>query len=255
MHLVVLWKENVNLQFSIIDLKDRAEDSFFEENWLNGFRNKIKNVNPLNIKELINYLDDLEITKKAFKNSLRDLKNDTKDILKKYNNFFCSSDEKSITFNIKKEDKNYYLRLEEIFCIDNENMLDREIAIEKSEDWIKKKLVNYDFEIRDNNNKVIYTANEHTEINLENFDVGIFYKELEKDIITLKNYNTQTLSFIEYKNKREIIPEILSRTEGTDSFLKEPTEKAVAAFSAILIEKNMLKLNPIGQYQKKLNLR
>ena len=58
--------------------------------------------------------------------------------------------------------------------------------------------------------------------------------------------------FRSYAQKREIIPEILSRTEGKDSLIKEPSDQAIAAFSTILIEKNMLGLDSIGQYQKKL---
>lgn len=257
MHLVVLWKENINLQLSIIDMKDRAEDSFFEERWLKKFKLKIKEINPINIKELINCLEDLEITKKAFKNSLKDFKNETNDILKKYDFCTVSNDEKSLTFNIDKKDKNrtYNLRLEEIFCIDNESMSDRNSAIEKSEEWIKNKLVQYDFEIRDKNQNILYSANEATEINNENPEVMNFINELEKDFKILKDYNNETISFLEYMKKREIIPEILSRTEGSDSFLKEPTEKSVAALSTILIEKNMLKLNSIGQYKKVYKLK
>lgn len=257
MHLVVLWKENINLQLSIIDLKDRAEDSFFEENWLTKFRTKIKMVNPINMKDLINCLDDLDITKKAFKNSLKDFKNDTNDILNKYDNFTCSNDEKNIIFTIieEKNNRHYHLRLEEVFCMDNESITNREVAIEKSEDWIKNHLVHYDFEVRDNNNQIIYTANEDTGINVENIEVLNFVKALEKDFKILKDYNQQTISFLEYTKKREIIPEILSRTEGMDSFIKDPTEKAVAALSTILIEKNMLKLNTIGQYQKRLKFK
>lgn len=252
MHLVVLWKENINLQLSIIDMKERAEDSFFEENWLKKFKIKIKEVNPINIKELLNCLEDLEITKKAFKNSLKDFKNETNDILKKYNTCSISHDEKSLTFSINKKQKNriYNLRLEEVFCIDNESINDRNSAINKSEEWIKNKLVQYDLEIRDGSKKIIYSANEETEINNKNSEVVSFINELEKDFKILTDYNNESISFLEYMKKREIIPEILSRTEGSDSFIKEPTDKAVAALSAILIEKNMLKLRNIGQYKK-----
>lgn len=255
MHLVILWKENVNLQLSIIDLKDRAEDSFFEESWINKFKLKIKEINPNNIQDLMFYLEDLDKTKKAFKNSLIDFKNETNDILSRYDNYICSDDEKSITYFIQTNDRQYKLKLEEVFCIDNESMDNRDLAIQNSEQWINKKLVNYDIEIRNNNNNVLYTANEDTEINSHNKEIIKLYQNLENDFKNLKQYNEQTISFLEYMKKREIIPEILSRTEGTDSFMKEPTEKAVAAFSTILVEKNMLKLNSIGQYKIKTKLK
>ena len=256
MHLIVLWKENINLQLSIIDFKERAEDSLFEDMWLKRLKFKIKEINPKNIKDLISSLEDLELTKKAFKNSLTDLKNDSNDILDKYDNFYCSHDEKSITFNINKyrENRRYTLRLEEVFCMDNEIIDDRDLAMQKSEEWIENKLVPYDFEIRDNEGDILYSTNEILGIQ-NNKEVSKFLEELKNDYTILKNYNEETVAFKQYMKKREIIPEILSRTEGVDSYLKEPTEKAVAAFSAILIEKNMLKLNPIGQYKKKLGLK
>lgn len=255
MNLIVLWKENINLQLSIIDFKERAEDSFLEERWLKKLKFKIQKINPSNIRELILSLDDLEKSKKAFINSLKDLKNESNNILEKYDHFYCSEDEKSITFRIDNFSKNrqYTLRLDEIFCMDNENIENRELAIKKSEEWILNNLVSYDFEIRDNKGNIIATANEVTGIPY-NKEITNFIKELENDFEILKNYNEQTISFKQYIKKRELIPEILSRTEGEDSYLKEPSEKAVAAFSAILIEKNVLKLNPIGQYKKRLGL-
>lgn len=255
MHLVVLWKENINFHLSIMDFKDRAEDNIFEENWLSRFKQKIHDVNPYNKTELLNHLHDLDKTKKAFKSSLKDLKNDTNDILKKYDDFYCSKDEKSILFFLDKGKINYRLRLEEIFCIDNERIEDREVAIQKSEEWINNGLVNFDLEIRDEKDNVLYTANENTGIDLDNQIINNFIKELEYDYQVLKDYNEKTIAFLEYMKKREIIPEILSRTDGKDSFIKAPSQDSVAAFSTILMEKNVLKLDTIGQYQKKLKLK
>ena len=83
MNLIILWKENINNQLSIIDFKDRLEDSFFEERWLKSLRHKINEKDLINKKDLLYYLDELDLIKKAFKNSLVDFKNDTNDILKK----------------------------------------------------------------------------------------------------------------------------------------------------------------------------
>lgn len=251
MNLIVLWKENINNQLSIVDFKDRLEDSLFEQRWLKNLRNKINKQDISNKKELIEYLDELDLIKKAFKNSLLDFKNETNDILGKYDYCYCSDDEKRLTFKIEENNKSYIMSLEEVFCIDNESIKDRNLAMQKSEEWIKNGLVHYDFEIRENNT-ILYSTNEQIDLDLNNFEVKEFIKNLEKDFKVLKDYNEQTIAFKKYAKKREIVPEILSRTEGTDSLLKEPTNKAIAAFSAILIEKNMLGLEPIGQYQKKL---
>lgn len=255
MNLVVLWKENINLHLSIMDFKDRAEDNIFEERWIRLFKEKIEEMNPFNKPDLLNYLNDLEKTKKAFKNSLKDLENETNNILKKYDNFNCSQDEKSILFMLNTGNIQYRLRLDEVFCVDNEAISDRELATQKSEEWIKNGLVSFDLEMRDKHDKVLYTANENTDIDLNNQFVINLKKDLETDYQILKDYNEKTVAFLEYMKKREIIPEILSRTEGKDSFLKNPSQQAVAAFSTILIEKNMLKLNTIGQYRKKYNLK
>lgn len=255
MHLIVLWKENINLHLSIMDLKDRAEDNMFEQNWLNSFKEKINQINPYNKNQLLNCLYELELTRKAFKTSLKELNNDSDNILKKYDNVYCSPDERSIIFKIKKEDLLYQLRLEEVFCIDNERIDNRDIAIEKSQEWIFNKLVNFDIEIRDKNNKIIFSANEITDIDNNNELIKIFKSELETDYKILKKYNNKSIAFIEYMKQREIIPEIISRTEGRDSFIKPPSENAIAAFSTILIEKDMLKLNTIGQYQNKYKLK
>jgi hypothetical protein len=251
MNLIVLWKENINNQLSIIDFKDRLEGSLFEERWLKNLRLKINEKNLSNKKELLSYLDELDLIKKAFKNSLKDFKNETNDILKKYDYCYCSDDEKKLTFKIEEDKKTYILSLEEVFCIDNESIKDRTLAIEKSEEWINKGLVNYDFEIR-NNNDIVYATNELLGIDLENIEVNNFLNQLKKDFQTLKDYNEQTIACKKYAEKREIVPEILSRTDGNDSLLKEPSDRAIAAFSAILIEKNMLGLDSIGQYQRKL---
>lgn len=255
MHLVVLWKENINLHLSIMDLKDRAEDNIFEDRWIEAFKEKIERINPFNKNHLLNHLYELELTKKAFKHSLKDLANDSDNILKKYDNFYCSNDETHILFKIDKGNVYYSLRLEEVFCIDNETIANRENAMKKSQEWIENKLVNFDIEVRDNNDKVIYAANEITEIDNKNKVIEVLRKELERDYKILKDYNEKTVAFMEYMKKREIIPEIISRTEGKDSLIKPPSENAVAAFSTILIEKDVLKLNTIGQYQNKYKLR
>lgn len=255
MHLIVLWKENINLHLSIMDLKDRAEDNIFEDTWLSAFKQKIEQINPFNKNTLLNHLYELELTKTAFKHSLKELAIDSNNILKKYDNFYCSNDEKHILFKIEKEDMYYSLRLEEVFCIDNETISHREVAMKQSEEWIENKLVNFDIEIRDNNDNVIYAANEVTDIDNNHKMIEQFRKELEKDYKILKDYHEQTVAFMEYMKKREIIPEIISRTEGKDSLIKQPSESAVAAFSTILIEKDVLKLNTIGQYQKKYKLK
>lgn len=251
MNLIILWKENINNQLSIIDFKDRLEDSFFEERWLKSLRHKINEKDLINKKDLLYYLDELDLIKKAFKNSLVDFKNDTNDILKKYDYCYCSDDEKRLTFKIEEKNKTYIMSLEEVFCIDNESISDRELAMKKSEEWIKNGLVHYDFEIRDNNH-LLYSTNEQIGIDLENRMIDDFIKMLKKDFSILKDYNEQTIAFKQYAKKREIIPEILSRSEGKDSLMKEPSDKAIAAFSTILVEKNMLGLDSIGQYQKKL---
>lgn len=255
MHPVVIWKENVNFQLSIIDFKDRAEDSFFEENWLTLFKQKIREVNPYNKTELLDYLNELDKSKNAFKCSLKDLKNDTNDILGKYNNIYFTHDEKNLLFNIDKGFIKYCLRLEEVFCVDNESIKNREVAVEKSEEWIKNGLVNFDLEIRDKQNKILYIANENTEIELNNMIVNNFMKELEQDYQVLKNFSEKTIALSEYMKKREIIPEILSKTNGKDSLIKPPTEESVFAFSIILMEKNVLNLNNNKQYNRNLKLK
>lgn len=251
MNLIVLWKENVNNQLSIIDFKDRLEDSFFEERWLKNLKNKINEKDLSNKKDLLSYLNELDVIKKAFKNSLIDFKNETNDILKKYDYCYFSEDEKRLTFKIEENNKTYIMSLEEVFCIDNESIRNRELAIQKSEEWIKNGLVNYDFEIREND-KLLYSTNEQLGFDLNNKIVVDFIEVLEKDFHILKDYNEQTIALKKYAQKREIVPEILSRTDGKDSLMKEPSDKAIAAFSTILIEKNMLGLDSIGQYQKKL---
>ena len=254
MHLIVNWKENVNNQLSIIDYKDRLEENFFEEQWLKKLYNKIINSNIKNKESLIKYLDDFNLTKKAFKSSIKDFENDSNNILKKYDICKITNDEKHLTFEIIKKDMTITMNLEEVFCIDNESIKNRTDAIKKSEEWINNGLVKFDFDIRSKDNMILYSANEITGIDEENQYVKNILIELEKDYNILKDYNEQTIAFKEYIKKREIVPEILSRSNGTDSLLKEPTDYAIAAFSTILIEKNMLKLNPIN-YEKRYKLK
>lgn len=251
MHLVVQWKENINLHLSITDLKDRAEDCFLEQNWLNLLKKKIIEKDYSNKTVLLDFLNDLELTKTAFKNSLADLKISSNDILKKYNNFTSSEDEKMIMLHIDNVQRNrkYSLKLDSVFCIDNESTDNRLLAINKSERWIEQKLVNYDFEIRDYEKNIIYSANEITEIEI-NKHVALFMNDLIKDFEILKQYNQNSIALSEYRRKREVIPEILSRTEGLDSFLKHPSEISVAALSTILIEKKIFKKSTISQYKK-----
>ena len=254
MHLIVNWKENVNNQLSIIDYKDRLEENFFEEQWLKKLYNKIINSNIKNKESLIKYLDDFNLTKKAFKSSIKDFENDSNNILKKYDICKITNDEKHLTFEIIKKDMTITMNLEEVFCIDNESIKNRTDAIKKSEEWINNGLVKFDFDIRSKDNMILYSANEITGIDEENQYVKNILIELEKDYNILKDYNEQTIAFKEYIKKREIVPEILSRSNGTDSLLKEPTDYAIAAFSTILIERNMLKLNPIN-YEKRYKLK